>query len=401
MKIGLVGLLYENNLGDPLLFDCTRHLINKSEPNINIVYIDFFARKVKTNMIAKKSKLTLKLICVKSANKLVRFIRKKPSILCEEVIWNSIDKNYIEDYLDDKLTGLEGIIIMGAGTLKYDKRLNFAPYYKAIMDVAENKNIPVFLNTVGVESSYNPQDRRCNMFEVALNNKMMKIITTRDDIDTLKKFINRQEIEVAKTADIGIWASETYDTVKNEKSDTIGLGVIAPIRFKEFGRDISESTYSNTLVDIIRDLEKQGVNWRIFNNGDDCDIEFAITLCMKLNFNIEDKILTPTTPKELVQIISNFSGIITSRLHSCIVAYSLDIPFIALSWNNKIQYFAKNLGVEERVINEHEFDYKIILERFNKACLSGYDQNFRKEYQDTNVTYIKKYLSEIQKYPNK
>ena len=44
-------------------------------------------------------------------------------------------------------------------------------------------------------------------------------------------------------------------------------------------------------------------------------------------------------PKELVDLIAEFSGIISHRLHANIVANALGIPSVALTWDKKVQSY--------------------------------------------------------------
>ena len=154
------------------------------------------------------------------------------------------------------------------------------------------------------------------------------------------------------------------------------------------------------MLKIINTLEKQNKKWKLFNNGDVCDSEYAKELCEKAGINPSDKLLTPKTPKELVEIISGFQGIITSRLHSCIVSYSLGIPFVAISWNNKLKYFADNIGVSERVMDSDELNFSRVLEKFELAVSQGYCDINKEKYRQTSIVYIKKYLTAIEEEMN-
>lgn len=308
-----------------------------------------------------------------------------------------LEKFYTKILSDD----IDGVIVMGAGTLKYDIRLNFAPYYSLLVSVAEKREIPVYINCIGVESKYNQFDSRCLEFVEALNNKAVKMITTRDDLVELNKYINNKEIVTDKISDIGTWASETYGIKKDDNSETVGFGVINPERFREFGRLEIYKQYEEYCIEMIEYFKANQIKWKIFNNGDVGDYKFAEKICKKLGEPIENRVVTPTNPKELVNIISGFYGIITSRLHSCIVAYSLNIPFIAISWNNKLQYFGKEIGLPKRIIGEEEFDKKIILERFNCAVEEGYDMEFKEKFRSTSKSYIEKYVDSIKEEMNK
>ena len=398
MKIGLVGEFYSKNLGEPLLFECTRHLCKKnSEDKIEFKYIDFFGRSFSgDNSVWFDKDRTFFVFILKSIRKVIKCMGKNQKTLwLDEKIWAlGRERKRLARYFADSIKGLDGIIIMGAGTIKYDVRLNFAPYYKELMQEAEKQNIPVFINCAGIESKYNAKDRRCRMFCDVLSMDILKIATTRDDIETLKQMIHNKKTEVAKIADIGVWSSETFD-ISREKSDTIGLGIITPERFVEFHRNITPKQYEEEWLQIIKTLDLQGKKWEIFNNGDDCDREYAEALCLKAGYSPEQKVKTPTTPEELVKVISSYQGIVTSRLHSCIVAYSLGIPFVAIIWNNKLQYFAENIGYRNRIIDSEDFNSQEVLKKFEEAITVGYNEKEREEYRATSIVYIKKYIEYI------
>lgn len=197
-------------------------------------------------------------------------------------------------------------------------------------------------------------------------------------------------------ADIGVWSSETFDIQKDQNSNLVGIGMITYKRFAEFKKGVSHEQYNQTIIDIIKLLESNGVRWKMFTNGVNADYENAVEVCNSLNLKPEDCIVEPHTPYELVKIISGFKGIITARLHSCIVAYSLDIPYIALSWNNKLNYFSDSIGYPERTVTHENFSAKQIIERYIVAENEGYDESSRASYKEIDVDYFKKYLSLMQ-----
>ena len=80
--------------------------------------------------------------------------------------------------------------------------------------------------------------------------------------------------------------------------------------------------HETTIKCIIDSLSKANVNLEIFTNGDTEDTGYTRSLYSKLCPKV--KLTIPTIPKELTRTVSSNKGIITSRLHSCIIAYSLD-----------------------------------------------------------------------------
>ena len=84
---------------------------------------------------------------------------KKATFQAEEKIREELGPGY-----DNKFKDADLLIISGAGTLKYDVRLDFGPYYKVISEYAEKNNVPVVINAVGVESKFKEKDYRCFEF---------------------------------------------------------------------------------------------------------------------------------------------------------------------------------------------------------------------------------------------
>ena len=64
----------------------------------------------------------------------------------------------------------------------------------------------------------------------------------------------------------------------------------------------------------------------------------------------EDRFLCPApeTPRELVELIASFRSIIGFRLHSHIIAASLDIPSVALVWDQKLPSFFAAMELKNR-----------------------------------------------------
>ena len=115
-------------------------------------------------------------------------------------------------------------------------------------------------------------------------------------------------------------------------------------------------------------------------------------LCGEMGLSPADVLTVPTSPEELVRTVSGFRGIITSRLHSCIVAYSLGVPFVAISWNNKLQYFAGNTGCPERIITRETLEPGKIIAAFDSALETGYDNGIKQQMKESAVEYIGEYF---------
>ena len=409
-KIIICGEKYSINFGEPLLFDCCKETIESNYAykwggDVIIECLDFYGRSCFPRQILTYKEYRTEvgpLGTVKNAKKMYHLLAKllrrlkaklpryneRITIKAENEIRQRLGKVYDESFKNADL-----IIISGAGTLKYDVRLDFGPYYKIISEYAYKNNVPCVINAIGVESTYNDLDYRCSEFSKTLSSNSFRMISTRDNLIELKKYITNPKTEVFKVADPGIMAADIYRISKDNLSDVIGIGIIDYERFREFNRGISKRDYINTIIGIINNLDKKKQKWKLFTNGDVGDTICAYEIAEKITNNPSNLVIVPQTPKNLVETVGNFKGIITSRLHSCIVAYSLDVPFVAISWNNKISYFADNIGCPERVYEKNNLDSDLIVDGLNKALEEGFDRNRRCELNQSIEIAFKRYLS--------
>lgn len=401
MKIALAGLIYDWSVGDRLLIDCAEYLCKQnikkyaSDNAIEFVYIDYHGRNSiptqDNNTTMKKKPLKhkiedvlLSIITGIGGNPVKNLMYKRQY----KKFFNSIGTTvYMKKYFEERLSGVDLLIICGGGTITYDVRVDFSKYYRRITNAAKEKNIPIVVLSAGIESRYNAKDERCRFFSETLSDDIYKMITTRDDIDELNKYVKNPNIITKKIADIGVWSADVFNIKKDPNSKIIGIGIIVAKRFVEFKTGITPEEYDRVLVDVIKRLEARGEQIVIFNNGNFEDKAYAEYIS-DLAGKKKTDVITAQSPEDIVRIISKFKGIITSRLHSCIPAYSLDIPFVALSWNKKLKYFADSINVPERAIENDRFNSETIIEEFDMALKSGYDNKFREEYKKTDLFFF-------------
>lgn len=92
---------------------------------------------------------------------------------------------------------------------------------------------------------------------------------------------------------------------------------------------------------------------------------------MKLD---NEKLVTrPLEYKELIHTINNFKAIIASRLHACIIGYSLYKPIVGLYWNDKVLFFGEAIKHPERFSKPKDTDAKSVVDKLEKAISEGYD----------------------------
>jgi polysaccharide pyruvyl transferase WcaK-like protein len=81
----------------------------------------------------------------------------------------------------------------------------------------------------------------------------------------------------------------------------------------------------------------------------------------------------PIDDRVLVETINGYQSIITCRMHSSIAAFTLDVPSVILSWNDKVEKLMEIIGYPERAIKQPQFTAQYIVDSMEKAAKQGID----------------------------
>ncbi len=360
-KIILAGLISDKNLGDKIISDCSKHLFveeTKAYKNIHYEWLDLIYEN-EISWLLRKFKSGIK-----------RF-KHKFGIYNDNKRIQNITEHYSKIIQQSSL-----IILVGGGLIKYQYQ-NLWIYIHSLISVAAKYNIPVVFSSVGVEG-YSETDKRCIILKKAINNPIVKIITTRDDFNTLDNLYLKNNDKISRffIPDSAIICSQVYQINKNSKSDIIGIGIIRGKIFKDNNLDFSEVDVIDLYSNIIRELENRKYKYQLFTNGLPVDSELGQKIFNNINKPFTSNcILVPKNPKELVQIIASFKGVIAARLHACIVSYSLEIPVVGIVWNEKLSMFGNNIGYPSRFITNDNLGAKQLLDQLEVAIAEGYNMN--------------------------
>lgn len=388
----LVGLIYDTNIGDKVIYDNTLFLVKKALKELNKQDVEIESMDM-TGVTEKKQENTSAQNNMKS--KLKHFVNKMLTPNLKSKIRYIISKKQNSDeealrsFYEQKLKGSDLVIFVGGGIIKYLYQ-DFYRYISLIIEVCEKLGIDVLFNSVGIEN-YSQKDKRCQRLKKALNKSCVKMITTRDDVELLKNhYIENSNIQTEKVADPAVWSYQTYAENIGEKSEVIGLGVIRSGIFQDNNIQLSEEKQLKLWSNIIDELEKKGYTWELFTNGLSSDYEFAHKILEVKRIKSEEKLVDmPKNGEELIHIISKFKGVIAARMHANIIAYSLGIPSVGLVWNNKLKMFGENIKQPERFVTHENFKAEYLVERLEKALEEGYHIK-QEEYQQTVYVSLKK-----------
>lgn len=327
MKILLIGEIYSNNLGDPLLCKTVEKRILEKYPNAEIVKFDMSGRinyrdrycscDGFLNIRGKVDKLKLYFCLFK--NKTLRdSYAKAPQRYLS--MWRSLCSTLRKHHFD--------LAVFAGGGLLMD-------YFSGIIYLIIKKlslaHIKIVFHACGMGPMSSADEY---LLRKAFLEKNIVYISLRDNFSRFcEQFPTRAK--VVETYDTALGCS-LYDAPAEKKTAQYGIGLIYK---KEF---------FDEQVNLIRQLIQSKVDWKAFVNGAVGDMASAKKILREAGMSgseIEAHLANrPTTPEELVQTITQFDGILSFRLHSQIVAASFGIPCYGLVWDPKVSEFFSKLG---------------------------------------------------------
>lgn len=393
-KILLVGLPYDTNIGDQVIFECTkqliRNIVKQSDAEAEFVDLDMFART-----------------CY--ADPRTAF-RRTPGFIFRRFFYaffyfkyrhQKLDTYVLETELATRISEIDwdsigAIVFAGGGIIKY-KYQDFYTCIDTITAIAEERHIPVMFSAVGIEG-YEETDEHCLRIKNSINRSCVKTVTTRDDINTLKQnYITNRQIECAQVSDPACSVSRLFPDVHRERTPdvpkVIGLGICRDQLFRDNDVDFSKASQLQLWKELYNGLTKMGYRCRLFTNGQPYDEEFAKEVLRHLKLDRDALLEHPVSAEDLIDRILQFDATIVCRLHASIISYSYNIPTVGIIWNDKQKMFGELIDAPERFVEPNDAA-SCILSHTNELLESPYKHESREEYIDSCETYLRQFIHE-------
>lgn len=387
-RIALITIENINNIGDELLGSNTQYLVEKCFDKIDIKRINLYPNKKELGLKYIFNMILAKLLFIfsdKYLNGDIKHIVKNCGI---NIKYHCYFKNKLQNY---------NAIIFAIGMLKYTTQ-DFSFSFELINNIAKKYNIPVMMSAMSIEK-FNEHDWRCRQIARAVNNPIVKCITTRDnekELDILRnKYLTKNKNCYTEcVGDPALWIKETYQiNDKIDNSDLIGIGLIRLGVYEDYGHNITKEQLFNLYVNIIRELNARNLNWVLFCNGMSEDYEVGLKLVEKLNLPQSKLLAKPQTPKDLINILLGFKCVMGARLHSCITSYALGIPIVGLIWDNKLRAFAEKIGWEDYFLEENELDPLTIVDLLEQVSNYTYDNDNKNSMKNKTLKSIFQFIA--------
>ena len=388
-KVAVIGLYAIKNAGDNILCEATQYLIKQKNPEVQIVEVDVNPR-IKSYKGLELIPFWISKVLIRISGSIFKYENSsKFRYYYEYFMWRLKINRKFKTQLKD----VDAIVFAGGGFLKFRTQgLNY--YVEQIMKIAKKNNIPVMMNGVGIEG-YSETDIRCQRLKKAINQDCFKVITTRDDIDTLKNnYIVNPNTKIAHVGDPALWVPECYNMKRNENpSNVVGINVIRGRVYQAYGNTLSEFELLNFYKKLVQGVEERGWDWVLFSNGMAADQKFGTMLLRALGCSDRTKILpTANNSVDFLEQIRSFKLVFGARLHACITSYALDVPVVGLIWSEKLRIFADVIGKKNSYFEESELNIDNILDAMEREMNSNYDKSIRDDLRARTKNYLEMFM---------
>lgn len=396
--IGVVGLTTNENVGDYLLVEASKYLLRTHDPDTVLVDIDVDPRSKQVRSGRRRVNFRVAEIMKAFERPILSVFRgTRMTYYYNSMYW----RTKLGWYFKKRVKNLDAIVFAGGGFIKFKTQgLNYLD--ELILKAAHKQNIPVMMNAVGVEG-YSQTDIRCQRLKKVLNYDNVKVITTRDDVDTLNDhYITNPNTVTERVGDPVFWLREMEIVDENVTKDAragnrIGINLINPNNFSVYGSSISRASVVNFYRNLIAELQRRDADFYLFSNGMKVDQTFGRGLVTSMNLRKDQLIIKPRTSREFVNLVAGFDIILSARMHAGITAYALDIPVVGLIWGEKLQFLTKITGLRDRYFDEHELDFKKIAGLLMSNDLPEPDLERRAELRNRTQRRLANFVDEVVK----
>ena len=390
MKILVIGYYYSMNLGDTVICDCVASWLRETFPFDEIVIRDIWGR----SQYSGSPDVSMQMIDKQRLRVRVR------SWVTQHTPYDSQLKHerYVLSKYGDAMQKIANepcdMVVFAGGQLLTDLMSHELSFY---INAFDKRHIPVFLHALGT-GPCNSKNLKSELTE-ALRRPSVVYLSVRDHLQAVNERyfgINAGMSENTDTrrflfsADPGLWADHVYHAEKIRKTDTIGLGIMYP-------GNIPTGTAVRFWKKLIYLLNKNNIQWQIFTNGDNRDQLFASYVLDQLPFMTgeeKSKISAPpASPEELVRKIGRYRGIISFRLHSHIIAASMNVPSVAILWDDKLREFFRLFGCEENCFSVSDSAEKV-LEALSAAVYKGWPMEKVHEMREESREMLEQAINE-------
>lgn len=243
------------------------------------------------------------------------------------------------------------------------------------IDIAREYGKPVILSAIGVDR-YDEGNEKCARIIEAINQPHVKMVTTRDNFETLIKFRSpdNPDLPMDTVSDPAVFAGPVFRPFLSEKSGStkkIGLFILRRNGFTDNHFDLPGSKAAQFWIDLAAELERRGYDYEFLTSGHFGDEAFLDYMIRTYNVPPAKCIFNVNSPEFLAEKIASYDGVVSCRLHPSIISFALNVPSIGINWNNKVSGFYHNIGYDNRVLYAEDLSVPDVADTLEKIMKEG------------------------------
>lgn len=270
------------------------------------------------------------------------------------------------------------VLLFGGSPMLNFRYEHFSERTAVFLELAERFHKPVLFSALGVET-YDEENPKCQAVKQWLNRADVRQITTRDDLASLQKYCEREDIIIKKVSDPAVYTFKVYEPFCAEKRRTrqkkIGLFVIRGKAFEDNGIDFSQEQMMDFWQALSEELTARGHEYEFLTTSSHADEAFLRLFRVQRKIPVEKCVQTINKLEDLVYHITSYDAVVACRLHPNIISYSLGVPAVGIFWNPKIGFFYEEIGYPERCFRVDELDVKRIADQLELNMKQGVERD--------------------------
>lgn len=273
--------------------------------------------------------------------------------------------------------GADIVIFGGAPVFNYQYQI-FYERTATTLEIAKEAQKPVIFSAIGIEG-YDEQSEKCRRLKETLNFDCVKQITTRDGLDFLLKYREREDLVVKRVSDPAVFCAPVFRENTLEKRTKsrkkIGIFILRAYGFVDNKVNFSREDAAHLWTSLICELQDQGYDYELLTSGHFADEAFMDSLIRDYGVKANKCVFNMNMPERLVQKISSYDAVVSCRLHPSIISFSLGVPSLGIAWNPKVRGFYDSIGYADRVVDVNGINAHDIVCRLETAIGQGVEKN--------------------------
>ncbi len=387
-RIAVASIDNIHNFGDDILGTTTAWIIENFTDS-EVIRMQFSP--------GKESELRTMPITFLASALLLHATGKLPESAMKHFIRNKGVKIRTYKYYSRMLSSCDGIVT-AVGMFKFTSQ-DHSYLFNTLCETATKLNKPLCISAASI-CDKDETSILCNQLFDCFNYPALKMITTRDGIDGLRRLndsLSEREIIRDYVGDPALWIPEVYSIIPPKNREVIGIGLLRKNIFQSYRgpNSISENRLIEVYIELIEEFKKRGIKWQLFCNGMAGDYNVGVEILERLGLPEDYLAKCPENAEDLINTISKYKAVVGGRFHSCLISYALDIPVIGMDWDNKLRCFFNSTNRAGYLVDEDHLDGEYIAETVLKAGEEKYDPSIRDDLKQRTKKYLVEFVNSI------